>query len=341
MARRHSKPTPNVSRLLVAQRRTCAGCGGPLWSAYWQERSILSLAGRLRLRLQIRRCTTYGCTLFGRPYRPEEEGGYALPHGEIGLDVIASVGAQRFGEHRSVPEIHQALKARQLALCERSVTNLLQRYEELVSLHLLDRPRVTERLLAQGRAVLAIDGLQPDVGQEVLWVIRECLSGEVLLARPLLSATETDLAALFREVLHLVPVPVVGVVSDGQRSLRKAVASALPGVPHQLCQFHYLREAGHFIFEADRHAKKELKKQVRGIRPIERQLEGRADAEAAATRAYCLAVRSALTDDGRAPLEAAGLRLVDRLTAIQASIDRVAEKGGSPASCSVSTTRQT
>src|SRR5438309_12080978 len=87
------------------------------------------------------------------------------------------------------------------------------------------------------------------------------------------------------------------------------VASALPGVPHQLCQFHYLREAGHFIVEADRHAKKELKQQVRGIRPIERQLEGRTDAEAVATRAYCLAVRSALTDDGPAPLDAAGLRL--------------------------------
>src|SRR5207244_2342598 len=173
-------------------------------------------------------------------------------------------------------------------------------------------------------AVLAIDGLQPDVGHEVLWVIRECLSGEVLLARPLLSATESDLAALFREVLQMLPVPVVGVISDGQRSLRKAVASALPGVPHQLCQFHYLREAGHFIFEADRHAKKELKKQVRGVRPIERQLEGRTDAEAVATRAYCLAVRSALTDDGRAPLDAAGLRLVARLAAIQASPDLVA-----------------
>lgn len=103
-------------------------------------------------------------------------------------------------------------------------------------------------------------------------------------------------------------------------------------MPHQLCPFHYLREAGHFIFEADRHAKKELKKQVRGIRPIERQLEGRTDAEAVATRAYCLAVRSALTDDGRAPLDAAGLRLADRLAAIQASLDGVAEKRGSPAS---------
>ncbi len=331
MARTHPQPTPSLSQSLVAHRRECVGCGGPLWSAYWQERSILTFAGWLRLSLQIRRCGTYDCALFGRPYRPEEEGGYALPHGEIGLDVIASVGAQRFGEHRSVPEIHRALQARQLMVCERSVTNLVQRYEELVSLQLLDRPRVHERLRAQGRVVLAIDGLQPDVGHEVLWVIRECLSGEVLLARPLLSAAESDLAALVCEVLAVLPVPIVGVISDGQQSLRKAVASALPGVPHQLCQFHYLREAGHFIFEADRHAKKELKKQVRGIRPIERQLEGRTDAEAVATRAYCLAVRSALTDDGRPPLDAAGLRLVDRLAAIQASLDRVAEKGGSPA----------
>ena len=135
-----------------------------------------------------------------------------------------------------------------------------------------------------------------------------------------------------------VPQPIVGVISDGQQSVRKAVASALPGVPHQLCQFHYLREAGHLIFEADRHAKKELKKEVRGIRPIERQMEARTDAEAVATRAYCLAVRSALTDDGRAPLDATGLRLVDRLAAIQASLDRVAEKGGSPASSGESAT---
>jgi hypothetical protein len=68
------------------------------------------------------RCSV-GCALFGRPYRPEEEGGDALLEGEIGLDVIASV-AQRFGEHRSVSEIHAALRACQLEVCERSVINL-------------------------------------------------------------------------------------------------------------------------------------------------------------------------------------------------------------------------
>ena len=101
-------------------------------------------------------------------------------------------------------------------------------------------------------------------------------------------------------------MPVAGVVSDGQHSVRRAVRLALPGVPHQLCQFHYLREAALPIFEADRHAKKELKKRVRGVRPIERSVEGRDDPEAEAVRGYCAAVRSAITDDGRPPLAASG-----------------------------------
>ncbi len=52
---------------------------------------------------------------------------------------------------------------------------------------------------------------------------------------------------------------------------------------------------GEALYEADRHAKKELKKRVRGIRPIERQVQGRSDREAPAIRGYCSAVRSAST----------------------------------------------
>ena len=64
------------------------------------------------------------------------------------------------------------------------------------------------------------------------------------------------------------------------------------------------------------------------MRPLERALEERTDPEAEAIRSYCLAVRSALTDDGQPPLDAAGLRLQERLQAIRTSIERVGEKGG-------------
>jgi hypothetical protein len=160
-------------------------------------------------------------------------------------------------------------------------------------------------------------------------VLHDCLSGEILLARSLLSSTRDDLARLITEVKEALEVPIAGVVSDGQDSIRKAVKVALDGVPHQLCHFHYLREAARPIYEADRHAKKELKKRVRGVRPIERKLEGRDDEEAKVIRRYCAAVRSSPTDDGRPPLSAPGLVLKGRLEAVVESLDRVEQRGGS------------
>jgi Transposase, Mutator family len=213
-------------------------------------------------------------------------------------------------------------------ICARSVGNLLDRYDELLALSCSDAARLRRITKQAGRVILAIDGLQPDVGHEVLWALRDVLSGEVLLARSLLSSTQGDLAQLIGEVKAALPVPIAGVVSDGQTSIRNAVKSALDGVPHQLCHFHYLREAATPVYEADRHIKVQLKKKVRGIRPIERTVEGREDAEAEVIRGYCAAVRSALTDDGRPPLDASGLKLQGRLAAVAASLDRAGAKGG-------------
>jgi hypothetical protein len=339
MARRAHRPPATSTRTLEPSATRCPECHQPLWVAYHRHRLITTLDGIIRLTVRVRRCRNRACALYHKPVRSEEEGALVLPQTEFGLDIIALIGTLRYRQQRSVPEIHRELEDRGLAIAERTVTNLLHRYEELVALRHANDPRLRRRLVEQGRVILAIDGLQPDVGHEVLWLLRDCLSGEVLLARSLLSATEDDLVPLLREVASNLPVPITGVISDGQHSLRNAVAAVLPDVPHQLCQFHYLREAARPLFEADRHAKKELKKRVRGIRPIERALEGKTDPDAVATHQYCLAVRSALTDDGRPPLAASGLKLADRLAAITDSIEQIAEKRGSPPSspaCSAS-----
>lgn len=332
MSRTKARPQPTEHETLHCLQTTCASCGQPMRYAYDNWRSVSLLGGRVvRLRLKIRRCQQADCARYKRPYRPEAEGQWALPEHEFGLEVIALVGRLRYREHRSVPEIHQALRDRQVEISERTVTHLLARYDELVAVSLLDNRRLQQVLARQTRVILAVDGLQPDVGHEVLWVVRDCLSGEVLLARSLLSATTADLAALLGAVQTGLPRQVVmtGIISDGQRSLRKAIAQVWPRVPHQLCQFHYLREAALPIYEADRHAKKELKKRVRGVRPLERAVEGQPDVVAQVVHDYCGAVRSALTDDGRPPLAASGLKLHERLTAIAQSLERVAKKGAS------------
>ena len=301
-----------------------------MWAAYHNYRTITTLTDVLRLTLQIRRCITPGCPQCQQPYRPEEEGRLALPKHEVGLDVIALVGALRYAPHRSLPEIQQELRSRRMLMAPRTVPHLLERYDELVALSLTDPLRLQQITHAQGRIILALDGLQPDVGHEVRWVWRDCLSAEVLLARRLLSATQDDLADLIDAVRQALGVPIVGVISEGHPSIRCAVAQALPDVPHQLCHFHYVREAAKAVYEADRHAKQERKKRVRGVRPIERQLEKRTDPEAEVMRGYCSAVRSALTDDGHPPRVASGLKLHDRLEAIAESLERGEKRGPCP-----------
>jgi hypothetical protein len=318
---------PSVTHELSPRRTDCPHCGKHMRADYTNRRTITTLSGVTRLDLTIRRCRNADCAAHKKPFRPEAEGRFALPHHEFGLDVIALVGRLRYAEHRSVPEIRAHLVGRGVVISERTVTNLLDRYDELLATALADDRRLKGALAAQERVILAIDGLQPDVGHEVLWVVRDVLGGEILLAKSLLSARQQDLAELLRQVRDACGVPVAGVVSDGQHSIRKAVAKALPGVPHQLCQFHFLREAARPIYEADRHAKVGLKKKVRGVRAIERRVEGRSDAEAEVVRGYCSAVRSAITDDGRPPLEASGLKLHARLQAIGSSLGRARARG--------------
>lgn len=329
MARKVARPKAESEKTLTTLRKNCPECGRRMWADYDNRRTITTLTGLVGLKVRVRRCHNEACSRYLTSYRPEAEGRYVLPQHEFGLDVIALIGTLRYREHLSVPELHQRLTEDYgLSISPRAVTNLLDRYDELLAITLGDDERLKGITNVQGRVILALDGLQPDVGHEVLWVLRDCLSGEILLARSLLSGRQKDLAELIRTVANVLDVPIEGVVSDGQNSIRKAVAEALPGIAHQLCHFHYLREAARPIYEADRHAKKELKKRVRGVRPIERELEDRDDEEAEAIRGYCAAVRSSITDDGRPPLEASGLKLHKRLTSISRSLQRVAVKKG-------------
>ncbi len=133
MARRTPRPEATYEKTLIPLQEHCEQCGQLLWVAHHSHRTVFMLSGLWRLTLVVRQCVQPGCPRFHQPYRPEEEGRWALPHGEFGLEVIALIGKFRFREHRSVPEMHQALQARGIRIAQRSVTYLMQRYEELVT----------------------------------------------------------------------------------------------------------------------------------------------------------------------------------------------------------------
>ena len=133
MARTSPQPPAAREAVLECLQQTCPSCGGAMWNKYDNYRTVITLKEVVQLRLKIRRCPNRECERFHQAYRPEQESRWALPQHEFGLDVIALVGAVRYQEHRSVPEIHKFLQQRGLGISQRSVSHLLDRYDELVA----------------------------------------------------------------------------------------------------------------------------------------------------------------------------------------------------------------
>jgi hypothetical protein len=315
--------------LLRNQVRHCPRCGAPLVAAYRRVRRLILLRERLALTVQVDRCADPACPL-AVGFGPPEEARLALPKFTYGLDVLTEIARLRWIHERSVPEIHVTLEREYaLPIAERTVTYATETWQELATAWVLRDPARVAALRAQGGIVLAIDGLQPEKGHETVYVLRDTISRQNLLTRPLANSASGALVPLIAEVAAL-GVPILGVVTDKQQSLVLAVEKALPGVPHQLCQFHFLRDLALPVADADRKLKTAVKERLRGIAPAERRLARAPAADAAARQAaaYCGALRATLTDDGKPPLAPGGLAMLDRLALIDASLARSIEKGG-------------
>jgi hypothetical protein len=151
MARRCRRPRPTQAKTLTPVATRCPECGHALWATHSKYRTVTTLDAVIRLTLRVRRCPNPDCPRYRRPCRPEAEALVALPHHEFGLDVLALVGRLRHAEHRSVPEIHQELTGRGVAIAPRSVSNLLDRHDELRALATVDRERLDVLLRKQRR----------------------------------------------------------------------------------------------------------------------------------------------------------------------------------------------
>jgi hypothetical protein len=315
----------------------CPHCGAPLAYSHpvWRK-TIQSLTGIEHVTNLGYRCGGAACGYGRTVYRSARAEARQIKGSGYGLDVVVRVGHLRFTEHRTRAEIWRELDAHSpIAISERHVQNLLEVYLALLRASQRDLgARVAATVAAHGGIIVALDGLQPEQGNEQLWVVREVLSGAILGAANLQEASAAWLAGLLRPIRGA-GVPVLGVVSDAQPSIRLAVAEVFPGVPHQLCQWHALREAAEPLWEADRHLLVEAKQELRDLREVEdrtrrRDPQGRDPASGVVLDAV-LALRQTVRERGGLPFDFAALRVMDRLAALEETLDRCLAKGGTPA----------
>jgi hypothetical protein len=103
--RNRPRPRSTCAQTLTPVLADCPVCQHRLYADYATCRTVTTLDGITHLTIQVRRCHNPACSRHRRPYHPEAEPHFALPHHEFGLDVIALVGRLRHAEHRSIPEV--------------------------------------------------------------------------------------------------------------------------------------------------------------------------------------------------------------------------------------------
>jgi hypothetical protein len=201
--------------------------------------------------------------------------------------------------------------------------------------------------------ILAIDGLQPEKGHETLYVVRELTQKRVWFAEALLSSATVEVQQLLAQAGPS-GSPVRLWISDKQDAFVRGIAAEFPDVVHRYCANHFLRDVAKPVLDADSRAKVKMRRTVRGLRTIEREVladrrppeppplseapqetppsdESQANEGAqAVVLDYCAAVRGILNDDQGGPLHPPGLRMAEALEDVHASLQRnlEAKKGG-------------
>jgi len=248
----------------------CRKCGRKLRFAYRSDRHIAFLTNRQEILYDVKRCTQPGCEGPDNRYVPEGVCAGALKKYEFGLDVIAFIGHERLKRHTPFPELGALLReTHQVPISDRRVQDLFDVYMALISTDIAEDPARLAKLRAQGKIVLGIDAAQPEVGAESLWVFRDTLSEEILLAFSTLSA-DASLLPPYLQKIKALGIPVTGVISDGQKIILSAVKEVFPGVPHQLCQLHFLKDFAKSVSAADQSLQVELGKNLRELSAFER-----------------------------------------------------------------------
>jgi hypothetical protein len=313
------------------------------------KKKVITLNGAVSVTHIGYSCPSETCVERRKVYRSAAADALALPNFTFGMDVVALVGYLKMSSHYTVDEVHKEINKRLsiygMQISRRNVMYLFEAYCALLKASAKntsdpDFQAWMKQIREKKQCIISIDGIQPDKGEDTVYLIREVTTNRLLHAQNVSSSDKNTMKEILSSLFEL-NLPITGFISDAQQTIVSAIASLWPAVPHQTCQFHYFQEASRPIYDEDRAVITEMRQTMTDqLRPLRRQLAK----ELACTKSeeteeshhereqmqiidtYVVAAKSSLNRNGIRPFDYAGLKGYQDLDALEQSIENVKKK---------------
>ena len=251
MARESSVPYLFRERPILpfrSARADCPDCHAALKVKKTQTKTVYTLAlgcfSAQETLLQCDRCDNQ--TIYAA-----EELNRLVPSGStFGYDVVTFVGKALFLRHRRANEVVEELRARHVRLSASEVGYLGKKFVIYLALaHRQSAPRLKKAMRAKGGYILHLDGTC-EGGGPMLMSSLDSIS-EIVLGNVKVPGEKTqEIIPFLEEIRRRYGVPLA-VVHDMGAGILAAVKKVFPGIPDFICHFHFLRDLGKDLLEAD------------------------------------------------------------------------------------------
>jgi len=234
----------------------CSDCGSKLKVHKTRRRSVNTLhVGRIDARE-----TVLVCKSCSRTYCSEELSALVPPGANFGYDVMVYAGKALFLRFRNEEEVVAELAARNVSICPREVSLLGMKFITYLAMaHQRRAPAIRTDMQSRGGYICHLDATC-EKGNPLLMSSIDSLS-DIVLGNVKFPAEDAEHIVPFLERIKKAYGIPLALVHDMGKGILKAVAIVFPEVPDFICHFHFLRDIGKDLLEADYNIiRKQLKK---------------------------------------------------------------------------------
>jgi len=264
------------------------------------DKYVQTMNGPVHVIGYSRKCNNAACPQPQARYHATRGAKLSLPNVTYGLDVMAYIAWRRNGAQKQFKEIwHELRTDYQVDISEREVGRL---YRQIQALLMGNQAAIHQELAAaaqaNGRLIMAVDGLQPEGGGPKLYILHEVLSDTLVSVALIDQANERNLTDWLRPYREW-DGAVQATLSDNEKALVAALKATWPTAPHQLCQMHFVKDLSEAVHESDRDLQQTIRDAMGSLPPVPMpEREPEAQEEAAAVDAVPQAEGSPSDDEG-------------------------------------------